>query len=427
MPTIQDERRRQRSQQTGQVLGHALQMHAQQMALSQREQMDLQRQENQIGAIQQAVRDGHISANDARDHILELRTGVNQYRARQAQTQQLLQEQQLQHATRANQLQQIQLNQNLQVAAGGIHSIMQPVFSRSWMAPHIARMIQEGARPEEAERLATAAANEEMLQAHRQGRRSQAYLGHAIPEHTAHGVNLRWIPQNEMLGGAGQGAGGEGAAASGQGGGGLPLNAAHLQHHHDEAAKALMALRPIHPGLDAPADALRKYREDMVKWHNEVGLEAQSRARGHIAANPAAIPAAPEGPTAMQRLQGIGQRISTLPENVRGRYAAAHEEATRLLTESNGNLGNLRPAQREQLQIHLGALEGTPFPEPNRPMQGGAAAQVPAVELNAQNAGPGAGIARVMVGGARAVQQGAGAVMGAVNPQRWWPWAQGEE
>jgi hypothetical protein len=61
----------------------ALEQQAYAGRLSMHEQMDMQKQQNQIGYIRDAIRTGALTEDQARDAILHLQTGVNAYQARQ--------------------------------------------------------------------------------------------------------------------------------------------------------------------------------------------------------------------------------------------------------------------------------------------------------------------------------------------------------
>jgi hypothetical protein len=172
--------------------------------LTQQEEMDNLRQQNQIGAIRSAINDGTISEQDGARHILKLQGGVDYYATRQANQQAALQQQQIQHASMQNQMMtgmQIQANQ---AKSGGLESLTRYDYD-----PRMREQIQNDVRNT---RGHLSAAEQEMEVKRRLHDAPGGVLGRWIAEQNQNG-GITMSYQGGHGRGAG-GAGGESGAAS---------------------------------------------------------------------------------------------------------------------------------------------------------------------------------------------------------------------
>jgi hypothetical protein len=168
--------------------------------LSQQEELENLRMQNQIGAIRSAVNDGTISQEDAARHILKLQTGVDYYATRNANQQAQLQQQQMQHMSMQNQLMTGMTIQANQARSAGLASMTQYDYD-----PAIKERIQNDVRATQGH---LTPAQQELEVRRRLHQMPGAILGRHIAEQGPNGgITFGYHPGDGTSGGSTRGTG----------------------------------------------------------------------------------------------------------------------------------------------------------------------------------------------------------------------------
>lgn len=336
--------------------------------LSQAENMRLQRLQSSLSQVDDALSRNQITPEEAQEMRYHIQGIMSPLQVRHAQAQVQMQNQQIQHMQMMNQIQQVALNQNDQVRANGLGSLVQPFYNDTLRAPMEAEVRQD-LGPD---------ATPQMIQAetHRRLRDTPGgILAYGIPRLTPQGTHVEWVAPGDLgiggvSGGHTRGQGGQGSQSSGSqsgsrtGGGQTQLSPQSEQHLFDSATR-MAGTAPVAPAANATPERMQTWQQEMDRYHNLIG-EHYTRLR-NSAMGVRSGTRQNQAPNVPQQLQNAIASIDELdiPDQARGQLRSLGQQALQAM-----NRHYVRPEDRAVVNYFLNQYER--MPRQNRQNQGAA-------------------------------------------------------